>query len=194
MERLSCGTALAVAGLLWLGGCSGAGRDAAVPIAAAPSASASASPTPVVASQPNVPGSVPAATAEGRPAAATAPPRAAEPADPAIELRGDILRLIGTASCRDDSQCRALALGSKPCGGPESYVAWSTAATDGRQLEALAARHKDARHARNQRLGLMSDCAVVPEPAVRCVPAAEAGSAGTCQAVSARVGPVPATR
>lgn len=139
-------------------------------------------------------GSLPATAAEGRPDAATAPPRTALPADSTTELRSEILRLIGTAACRDDSQCRALPLGSKPCGGPEGYVAWSTAATDARQLEALAARFKDARQARNQRLGLMSDCSVVPEPAVRCVPAADAATGGRCEAAVARGGPVPATR
>ncbi|MBI5720233.1 MAG: hypothetical protein HZC37_21375 [Burkholderiales bacterium] len=137
---------------------------------------------------------MPAASAEGRPAAGTAPPRAGAPADTTVELRGEILRLVGSAACRDDSQCRALPLGAKPCGGPEGYVAWSTAATDERQLEALAARYKDARQARNQRLGLMSDCAVVPQPPVRCVPAAGAAAGGRCEAQPARGGPVPATR
>jgi len=188
MERLSCRAALTVAGLLWLGGCSGAGPEATPVAAPAPAVQAAAS-------QPGAPaGSVPAASAEGRPAAAAMPPRGAAPADPTIELRSEIVRLIGPAACRDDSQCRALPLGSKPCGGPEGYVAWSTAATDGRQLEALAARYKDARQARNQRLGLMSDCSVVPEPAVRCVPAAEAGTGGRCQSIAARGGPMPATR
>jgi len=138
--------------------------------------------------------SVPAAAAEGgRPGAGTAPPRAA-PADASIELRAEILRVIGNAPCRSDSQCRVIALGSKPCGGPEGYATWSTAGTDARELEALAARFKEARQARNQRLGLVSDCSVVPEPPVRCVPAAEAGGASRCQALPVRGGPTPATR
>lgn len=160
---------------------------------AAPAQAEAAQPRPPSGSVGSV-GSVPAAAAEGHPAGTPTPPRAAAPADPSIDLRAEILRLIGTASCRDDSQCRALPLGSKPCGGPEGYVAWSTATTDARQLEALAAHYKGAREARNRRLGLMSDCAVVPEPAVRCVPVAESTTGGRCQAVVARGGPVPATR
>jgi hypothetical protein len=133
----------------------------------------------------------PVAAVEVSPAAAPAPPRATTPADPSAELRGEIVRLIGTSACRDDGQCRALPLGSKPCGGPEGYLAWSTAATDARQLEALASRYKAARQAHNQRLGLMSDCAVLPEPAVRCVRAVGAAAAagdGVCQPLSVRGG------
>ncbi|MCW5634226.1 MAG: hypothetical protein KIT17_12910 [Rubrivivax sp.] len=110
-------------------------------------------------------------------------------------LRDEILRKIGDAACRDDSQCRALPLGSKPCGGPEGYLAWSTLDTGARELEALATRYREARVARNRQLGLVSDCAVVPEPAVRCVAAAAgvAGS-GTCRVVPGPSGPMPATR
>ena len=138
-------------------------------------------------------GAAPAAAAsagEGR-AAVGAPPRAPAAPDPTIEQRAEILRLIGLASCRDDSQCRALPVGSKPCGGPETYLAWSVAATQVGQLEALAGRYKEARAARNQRLGMMSDCAVVPEPAVRCVPDAAPAQGGRCQALPARPGAAP---
>lgn len=102
--------------------------------------------------------------------------------------------MIGDAACRDDSQCRVMPLGAKPCGGPEAYVAYSTARTDERQLEALASRYREARSARNQRLGLVSDCSVVPEPAVRCVPVAGQDAGGRCQAAVVRGGPLPATR
>jgi hypothetical protein len=184
--------AMVIAGLC-LGACSGAGREAA-PVAGATPGTPATSATPVAARE-VASGTVPAAAAEGRPAATAAPPRAAVPDDSAAELRGEIVRLIGSAACRDDSQCRALPLGSKPCGGPEGYVAWSTAQTDARLLEALASRYKDARQARNQRLGLMSDCAVVPEPPVRCVPVADATAAGgRCQALASRGGPGPALR
>jgi hypothetical protein len=114
--------------------------------------------------------------------------------DETAELRAELLRLIGPAPCRDDSQCRALPMGSKPCGGPEGYVAWSTAHTDGTKLQALAARYRDARAARNQRLGLMSDCAVVAEPLVRCVPDGANAPGGRCQAQPGRGGPALLTR
>lgn len=133
---------------------------------------------------------MPARAVEGRPATTAVPPSAAVPADATAALRDEILRLVGTAPCRDDSQCRALPIGNKPCGGPEGYVAWSTAATDGRALEAAAARYKLTREQRNRELGLMSDCAVVPEPAVRCMPV----PAGRCETVRGPAGLSPGLR
>lgn len=195
----------ALAGLLCVGGCSGASQEAPVPgrepatlaAGSAPPGSAGTSvTTPVPAGGSGV--SVPAGSAEGRPGGAAPPPRGATPPDSTVGLRQDIERLIGDAACQNDSQCRVLPLGAKACGGPEAYVAWSTARTDARQLEALAARYKEARVARNQRLGLVSDCSVVPEPPVRCVPASGAsgasGEVGRCQTGAARTGPLPATR
>lgn len=184
---------LAIALPLGPAACSGDGRANTTPAAApagSPAASSSVQPpaaTPAV--------SVPADASEGRPAGATAPqpPREAAGSDPSIELREQILRVVGSAACREDRECRALPMGSKPCGGPEGYVAWSTAGTDARLLESLAARYREARQTRNQRLGLMSDCAVVSEPAVRCVPvtgaATGAASGGRCQAVPGRSTP-----
>jgi len=193
ISRVARALKVAVAGLC-VASCSGAGSGGSPPPPAAPTSASTPSPVAAPATAGAAAGSVPAAAAEGgRPGAANPPPRTA-PADASVELRAEILRVIGNAPCRNDSQCRAIALGSKPCGGPEGYAAWSTAGTDARELDALAARYKEARQARNQRLGLVSDCAVVPEPPVRCVPAAEAGAAGRCQALPARGGPTPATR
>src|SRR4051812_47210296 len=42
----------------------------------------------------------------------------------------EISAQIGDAACSADSQCRTLAIGKKPCGGPESYVAWSALRSD----------------------------------------------------------------
>lgn len=199
LKRLSSPHRLAAlaACLAALGACSGSGSEpgAAARASSVPAVVAASAPTPASAPAAGQPaGSVPAVAVEGRPAAATPPSGAAMSADPTVELHREILRLVGTASCRSDDQCRVLPLGSKPCGGPESYLAWSTEGTDARALESLAARYAQARRARNQRLGLVSDCAIVPEPAVRCVPAAGNAAAGRCQTQSSRTGPAPVTR
>lgn len=181
-----------LAGWAVLGGCSGTGAERAAsaatsaPVVATAPAAASA-PAPVAASTP-----APVAAAPISPPA----PGRASTADATVELRAQITRLIGSAACRNDNQCRALPLGSKPCGGPEGYLAWSTEGTDVRALEAAAERYKEARRARHERLGLMSDCAVVPEPAVRCVfePGAPAGSAGQCRTQALQPGSRPGLR
>lgn len=210
MKRIAPGAAfllaLASAGGIALGGCSGTGKETA-PATPPPPAAVQSPPLvqpqqPAQPSQPPstgagaTPGVVPATAVEARADAPAPPPppRAAVPADPTVEMHGEIQRLIGAAACRDDSQCRVLPLGSKPCGGPEGHLAWSTVGTDAHQLEALAARYTQARQARNQRLGLMSDCAIVPAPGVRCVPAQGGPSGGRCQTVPGRGGPSPLTR
>jgi len=197
MGSLKSACVAALAGLMFMGGCSGASQEAPAPgREPAPAAAGVAPPAPGTAAGPGNGGgvSVPAASGEGRPGGAS-PPRGSPPPDSTLQLRQDIERLIGDAACSDDAQCRALPLGAKACGGPEAYVAWSTARTDARQLEALAARYKEARIARNQRLGLVSDCSIVPEPPVRCVPASGAsGGGGRCQTGAVRTGPLPATR
>ncbi|WP_333607474.1 hypothetical protein [Arsukibacterium sp.] len=89
-------------------------------------------------------------------------------ADPNV-LRREALALIGDARADDNSQCRVAAFGHKPCGGPAGYVAYST--KDGNEGDILRkiAAYNAAAEAENMRLGRMSDCAVVTEPAVELV-------------------------
>ena len=103
---------------------------------------------------------------------------------PASGTLDGLRALIGNAACTNTSQCRTVAVGAKPCGGPERYMAWSTQVTDpaalAREAEAYAAR----RRAENERSGRASDCRFVGDPGARCVPAeggGKAGGAGMCQ-------------
>jgi len=86
--------------------------------------------------------------------------------------------LIGDAACRDDTQCRTLPVGTLACGGPASYLAWSTLHSNEAALKAAAAplAHRRPGSAR----GEMSICRVLPDPGARCVPG-EAGALGTCR-------------
>ncbi len=100
--------------------------------------------------------------------AAPAPTPAAPLAVTARHARiGD---LIGEARCESHAQCRTIGVGAKPCGGPATYWAWSTRDTDEKALR--QAVEEDARLAREEiaREGLMSNCAIVPEPQVSCSP------------------------
>ena len=183
-------TVLPLALALALAACSGAAPESATAMAPIGTSAAAQSPAAAAAA------SVPLGAADSRPAAASAvPPRQAAAADPSAALYVELQRAIGGAACRDDAQCRTLALGSKACGGPEGYIAWSVATGDAKQIEAAAERYRQARQARNQRLGLVSDCAMVPEPTVRCVPNTGDGATGNqCRAVAGRGGPTLLTR
>ena len=87
---------------------------------------------------------------------------------------GEIRALIGTPSCSDASQCRTIALGARACGGPQGYLAYSTAQTDENALRALGERYKAERQAQIEASGEMSDCRFIADPGAVC-------SAGTCQ-------------
>jgi len=94
-------------------------------------------------------------------------------------LRREALALIGDAIADENSQCRVTGFGHKPCGGPAQYIAYST--KDGNEAEILSkiAAYNAAEEAENMRLGRMSDCAVVPKPAVEL-------SGGQCKLVKNR--------
>lgn len=79
-------------------------------------------------------------------------------------LRTRVLGAIGDPTCRDASQCRTIAFGSKPCGGPWKYLVYSTATTDSVQLDALVTEYNAREAAVNQQEGRMSDCSAVPRP------------------------------
>jgi hypothetical protein len=93
------------------------------------------------------------------------------PARPApVAAQADTLSrlhaLVGAAACTDSAQCRAVAVGSKPCGGPEYFLAWSSTATASGALTALAERYRNERVSANA--GVMGDCRVMPEPGAIC--------------------------
>jgi len=108
--------------------------------------------------------------------AATASAPAGAPAKP--EVAGDTLAkiraLIGNAACSDSVQCHTLAIGARPCGGPQAYLAWSSAHTDGAALAVLGAQFRQEREAAIAASGEMSTCQFLPDPGALC-------RAGTCQ-------------
>jgi hypothetical protein len=106
-------------------------------------------------------------------APASASARSATPA-PSTDLLAQIRGLIGTPACTDNAQCHTLPLGARPCGGPQSYVAWSSAHTDGAALRALGLRYQEQQRARDAAAGMVSDCRFIPDPGALC-------RAGTCQ-------------
>lgn len=90
-----------------------------------------------------------------------------------------IQQIVGTARCSSEDQCRTVGLGSRPCGGSERYLAWSTVDTDARELAELAARYAEQRRALNEASGRLGTCQILPEPGVRCERPAASG-AGRC--------------
>jgi hypothetical protein len=75
---------------------------------------------------------------------------------------------IGTAACTRDADCRTLPMGSKPCGGPARWVAWSATVSRGDALQAMATDLAALQQQRQAAEGMMSTCSVVPDPGARC--------------------------
>ncbi|WP_426207462.1 hypothetical protein [Massilia sp. TWP1-3-3] len=98
--------------------------------------------------------------------------QAAAPA-PSTALLQQLRAEIGGAACDAAQQCRTVAIGHKACGGPETYLAWSTKGTDGAKLQRLADAYGARRKADNLASGMLSNCSAVMDPGASC-------SAGRC--------------
>jgi len=81
----------------------------------------------------------------------------------------DIKTMIGEARASDVQQCRKVAFGYKACGGPASYLIYSVQGLDEVLLLKKVSEYNALAEAESRRLGLMSDCAIVPEPSVSLV-------------------------
>lgn len=103
-----------------------------------------------------------------------APQARTAPADGPSDTLARIRALVGTPSCSSDAQCHTLALGARACGGPDSYLPWSSEKTAQAEIQALGERYKEERRAANQATGAISTCQFLMDPGAVC-------RAGTCQ-------------
>lgn len=96
---------------------------------------------------------------------------APEPSDTTdlVELRARVKDLIGNAECTSVNQCRLIAYGAKPCGGPKRYLVYSIAQTDSTALIAIVSKYNAREAEMNKLLGRKSDCNVVARPQLRVV-------------------------
>ena len=97
---------------------------------------------------------------------APAPVQASGPSSGAImdKLKAE----IGEAACDTAAQCKTVAVGSKACGGPEGYLAYSTKNGNGAKITQMAAEDAAARKASNERSGMVSNCMMAMDPGAVC--------------------------
>ena len=105
-------------------------------------------------------------------AKAPAPVRTAAPA-PASDSLQQLRTEIGSAACDNAQQCKTIAVGHKACGGPETYLVWSSKVSDAAKLRSLADAHGTKRKSENIASGMVSNCMAVMDPGATC-------SAGRC--------------
>jgi hypothetical protein len=90
-------------------------------------------------------------------------------AEAAAEIRERITVMIDGARCNNIVNCRILALGSRPCGGPEEFVAYSIWDTQVDEVRSLAAEYNFLREEVDAADGKVGTCNVLTEPAVNCI-------------------------
>ena len=75
--------------------------------------------------------------------------------------------IIAKEPCTDPAEWKFTAIGSKPCGGPSSYIAYPVKLED--EILPRIERFTAMQSAFNKKYNLMSDCAVVLPPSeIRC--------------------------
>lgn len=101
--------------------------------------------------------------------AAAATPTGAETALGAeAALLARIRTEIGAAACTSTAQCHTLATGTKACGGPDVWLAWSDARVRADKLQAWAAELARLQRARHERSGIASNCQYNADPGALC--------------------------
>ena len=79
------------------------------------------------------------------------------------QMKTDIEVLVDQSICGDAFECRYIAFGSKPCGGPWSYLVYSTS-IDTLQLANLVNEYNQLESDFNQECERFSDCTIENPP------------------------------
>jgi hypothetical protein len=99
----------------------------------------------------------------------------AAPSSDVTRLEAEARALAKPGGCEQASQCRTAPVGSKPCGGPRTYLVYCPRTTDEGALLRKLDELRRAEDARNRKEGMMSDCSLTPEPKVDVI-------GGSCRA------------
>lgn len=86
-----------------------------------------------------------------------------------LALKANIENLASASVCGDDFECRYIAFGSKPCGGPWEYLIYTTS-IDTLELTTLVNEYNQLEADYNVNCDAVSDCmAAIPPTGFECV-------------------------
>jgi hypothetical protein len=85
------------------------------------------------------------------------------------QLRAEIDALVGQAACADESECRYIGLGAKPCGGVWEFLIYSVSSVDTTALRQKVEEYNAFEARMNRRYGYVSDCSLAAVPTLGCV-------------------------
>ena len=78
-------------------------------------------------------------------------------------LKTEIEDLANSSICNENTECKFIGFGSKPCGGVWTYIIYSTSInTD--KLESLVADYNERENEFNRTWGVISDCSLANPP------------------------------
>ena len=84
-------------------------------------------------------------------------------------LQEEIELLVDSGVCSENSDCDYIAFGSKACGGPKTYLAFSTS-INVQLLQQKVATYNALENSFNKKWGIISDCAyLLPPKSVQCI-------------------------
>lgn len=78
-------------------------------------------------------------------------------------LKTEIETLASSSVCNESTECKYIAFGSKPCGGPWTYLIYSTSINTS-ELENKVEHYNQLETVYNAKWGVVSDCALAQEP------------------------------
>lgn len=84
------------------------------------------------------------------------------------DLKMRIDKMIEDTSCTGDAECKFMAIGHKPCGGPASYIIYSSNSVDEGALEVVVNEYSELQRKINEDTGAISDCSVENPPSIGC--------------------------
>jgi hypothetical protein len=83
-------------------------------------------------------------------------------------LAADIENFTQDKACTG-SDCRAMAMGSKPCGGPTKYIIYALSKVDEKVLAEKVKNYTDLQKEINLKYNRVSDCSFLMPPSVDCI-------------------------
>jgi hypothetical protein len=80
-----------------------------------------------------------------------------------LSLKNEIEAIVATSVCGDTYSCEYMDFGSKACGGPQTYLVYSTS-IDVENLSLLVDNYNEVEADFNTKWGVISDCSVQNPP------------------------------
>lgn len=84
------------------------------------------------------------------------------------QLKKKILTQLGTKQCSSNKDCKAKALGNRPCGGPREYLIVSVTDIDENQLDQMLSKYEQMDRENNSFHQMMGTCVAILPPKPKC--------------------------